>query len=133
MIEFYPQIKAFHVGFVFVSVSLFALRGLLGLSGARWIMAMPVRYLSYAVDTALLTSALMLVNVLPGAVFANHWLTVKLLLLVVYVVLGSFALKRGRTRGIRATCYLAALVVIGTVYGIARNHHPLGWLSGLLG
>jgi len=133
MFEFYPQIKAFHVGFVFASVSLFALRGLLSLAGIRWVMAAPMRYLSYAIDTALLTSALMLLTILPGAVFANHWLTVKLSLLVVYVVLGSFALKRGRTRRIRAICYLAALVVIVMVYGIARHHHPLGWLSGLIG
>lgn len=133
MFEFYPQIKAFHVGFVFASVSLFALRGMLSLAGVRWVMATPARYLSYSIDTALLTSALMLVNILPGAAFANHWLTVKLLLLVVYVVLGSFALKRGRTRRIRATCYLAALVVIVVVYGIARQHNPLGWLSGLIG
>jgi uncharacterized membrane protein SirB2 len=133
MFEFYPQIKAFHVGFVFASVSLFALRGLLSLAGIRWVMAAPMRYLSYAIDTALLTSALMLLTILPGAVFANHWLTVKLSLLVVYVVLGSFALKRGRTRRIRAICYLAALVVIVMVYGIARQHHPLGWFSGLIG
>ena len=88
MFEFYPQIKWVHVACVLASGSLFALRGLLvqlGHAGtAQW---MPLRWLSYAIDTTLLTAALMLVSILPGAMFANGWLTTKLVLLVVYVVL----------------------------------------------
>ena len=63
-----------------------------------------------------------------GALFANGWLTAKLVLLVVYVVLGVFALRRGRSPTIRAVCYVAALLVFATIFGIARYHHPLGWL-----
>ena len=131
MIEFYPQIKAFHIAFVVASVMLFAGRGGLVLAGSRWGMVAPVRYLSYAIDTALLTSALMLLTILPGAMFANHWLTVKLSLLLVYVLLGSFALKRGRTPRIRLACYVGALLVSAMVVGIAYYHHPLGWWYGL--
>jgi uncharacterized membrane protein SirB2 len=98
------------------------------LAGARWPQAFVVRYLSYTIDTVLLTAALMLVAILPAAMFANHWLTVKLVLVVAYVVLGVFALRRGRSRTIRATCYVAALLVFATIVGIARMHHPLGWL-----
>ena len=128
MIEFYPQIRAIHILAVTLSGSLFALRGLGVLAGARWPRFAPVRYLSYTIDTVLLTAALMLVTILPAAVFANHWLTVKLVLVVVYVVLGVFALRRGRTPRARAICYAAALLVFGTIVGIARMHHPLGWL-----
>ena len=131
MIEFYPQIKAFHVGFVCASVILFAMRGALVVSGSRWGMVAPVRYLSYGIDTALLTAALMLLTILPAAMFANHWLTVKLVLLFVYVGLGSFALKRGNTRRIRLACYVGALLVVGIIFSIAYYHHPLGWLYGL--
>jgi uncharacterized membrane protein SirB2 len=63
--------------------------------------------------------------------FANHWLTVKLLLVVAYVALGVFALRRGRTRGIRAACYAGALLLYAAIFGIARMHHPLGWLLAL--
>ena len=128
MIEFYPQIRAIHILAVTLSGSLFVLRGLGVLAGARWPRFAPVRYLSYTIDTVLLTAALMLVTILPAAVFANHWLTVKLVLVVVYVVLGVFALRRGRTPRARAICYAAALLVFGTIVGIARMHHPLGWL-----
>src|SRR3546814_3674197 len=40
-----------------------------------------------------------------------------LMLVVVYVVLGVLAMKRGRTRGIRGGCYVAALLVFAAIYG----------------
>ena len=101
MIEFYPQIRSVHILAVCLSGGLFALRGLGVLAGMRWPQAAAVRYLSYSIDTVLLTAALMLVTILPGALFANGWLTAKLVLLVVYVVLGVFALRRARTPAIR--------------------------------
>ena len=131
MIEFYPQIRIVHIGAVIASGALFALRGAGVLSGARWPMAAPLRYLSYSIDSVLLTAALMLIAVLPAALFANHWLTVKLSLLVVYVVLGSLALKSGRSARVRAVCYVAALALFAAVVGIARTHQPLGWLAGV--
>lgn len=128
MIEFYPQIKFVHIASVGLSITLFALRGALVLVGReRFAMGAPLRYLSYSVDTVLLSAALMLLTILPAAVFANHWLGVKVALLVPYVVLGSIALKRGRGRATRAVCFVAALLTIAVMYGIARAHHPLGW------
>ncbi|HSN51751.1 MAG TPA: SirB2 family protein [Woeseiaceae bacterium] len=126
MLEFYPQVKLLHVGAVFASGSLFLLRGLAVQAGAPWGMATPVRYLSYGIDTLLLTAALMLLTMLPAAVFANGWLWAKIALLVVYVGLGSFALKRGRTARLRLACYVAALAVFACMYFIARSHDPLG-------
>ena len=134
LIAFYPQIKWVHIATVCASGSLFALRGALVQAGIpRWAMASPVRYLSYTIDTILLTAALMLLTILPGAMFANGWLTTKLVLVVVYVGLGTFALKRGRTPRIRTICFIAALLVFVTIIGIALAHHPLGWLLRWLG
>lgn len=129
MIEFYPQIKQFHIALALLSGSLFALRGGFALGGARWPQALPVKWLSYAIDTALLTAALMLLTILPWAMFANGWLLAKIALLVAYVVLGVLAMRPGRTQRGRATCYVAALLVFASVYGIARAHHPLGALA----
>jgi uncharacterized membrane protein SirB2 len=131
MIEFYPQIRQFHIFVALLSGAIFAVRGAFVLAGARWPQALPVKWLSYAVDTALLTAALMLLTILPWAMFSNGWLLTKLALIVVYVVLGVFALRRGRTRRTRALCYALALLVFGAVYGIARAHHPLGVLLQL--
>jgi uncharacterized membrane protein SirB2 len=96
-------------------------------------MAAPLRYLSYSIDTVLLTAALMLSSMLRLYPFVHSWLTAKVLLLGVYVVLGSFALKRGRSRRVRLVCWLAALGVFAFIYSIARAHHALGALRGVVG
>ena len=129
MLAYYLQVKLVHIVAVLTSGGLFALRGLmLHLGAGNVAMAWPLRFLSYAVDTVLLTAALMLFTILPHAMFANGWLALKLVLLPVYVLLGSFALKRGRNAQVRVACWLAALCVYSTMLGIARMHHPLGWL-----
>lgn len=132
MIEFYPEIRWVHVAAVICSGLLFFGRGLALHAGAKWPMIAPLRYLSYAIDTVLLTAALMLATILQQYPFIHSWLTVKVLLLVVYVALGSFALKRGRTRRIRIGCWLAALLVYVYMISVARAHHPLGLLATLL-
>jgi len=123
MIEFYPQIKSIHIAMAITSGLIFALRGAGVLAGMRWPHWLPVRWTSYTVDTALLTAALMLLTMLPGA----------MLLLVVYIVLGVFAIKRGRTRLAKAGFYVAALLTFGMVYSIARAHSPWGFLNAFLG
>lgn len=132
MIELYPQIKWVHVAAVIASGSLFLLRGLAVQARAHWPMAAPVRYLSYGIDCVLLAAALILVAILPAALYANGWLAVKLVLLVVYIGLGTFALKRGRTRTIRLATFVGALAVYGSIIAVARTHHPLGPLMALL-
>lgn len=129
MIEYYAQIRSAHILTVVLSGGLFAVRGVGVLAGARWPIHAALRYSSYAIDTALLTAALMLVAVVPAAMFANHWLTVKLVLVMVYVVLGTMALKRASTARGKLICYVAALVVFGLIVGIARRHSPLGWFG----
>lgn len=129
MIEFYPEIRWVHIAAVLTSGALFALRGAAMLAGARWYMAAPLRYLSYTVDTVLLTAALMLATILHQYPFVHGWLTMKVMLLVVYVVLGSYALKRGSTRAVRARSYFAALLVYAFIISVARAHDALGVLA----
>jgi uncharacterized membrane protein SirB2 len=132
MIEFYPDIKWVHVCAVIASGSLFTLRGAGVLAGARWPMWAPLRYLTHTIDTVLLTAALMLVTLLHQYPFVQAWLTVKVLLLVVYIVLGTFALKRARTRGSRAFFYVIALAVYLFIASVARTHDARGaflWLT----
>jgi uncharacterized membrane protein SirB2 len=129
VIEFYAQIKFVHVAAVLTSGALFALRGGALHLGARWPMAAPLRYLSYTIDTVLLTAALMLATILHQYPFVHAWLTTKILLLVAYVGLGTYALKRGRAQRVRITCWVGALAVYGLIISVARAHHPLGVLA----
>lgn len=133
MIEFYPQIKLVHVAAVLLSGGLFLLRAMGTLVAHRWPMAAPVRYLSYTVDTVLLTAALMLMSVLKQYPFVHPWLTVKVILIVVYIVLGSFALKRARSRKARLVFSILAVLTFIVILSIARRHDPLGPVRWLLG
>lgn len=126
MIEFYPAIKAVHVATVVLSGMLFTLRGTAIQLGGQWAMAAPLRYLSYCIDTVLLIAALMLLTLVPSALYANGWLAIKISLLVVYILLGTYALKRGRSARVRLACFCAALLVYFSMFAIARAHHPLG-------
>jgi len=130
--EFYLQIKWVHIAAVIASGALFALRGIAVQFGASWAMAAPLRYLSYTIDSVLLTAAMMLVTIVHQYPFVQGWLTVKVCLLVVYVVLGTFALKRGRTPRTRLACFIAALAVYGFTASVAVEHHPLGTLHAYL-
>src|SRR4029078_8949264 len=131
MIEFYPQIKFVHVLCVILSGSLFAFRGIMMLAGSRLANHAALRYVSYAIDTTLLTAALMLVTILHQYPFVQAWLTVKVLLLIVYIVLATLALKRGRTRAVQVACYFAAMGVFLFIVSVARTRDPLGALGAL--
>lgn len=132
MEAFYLEIRNVHIGSVLASGALFLLRGLgVNLFNARWPMWAPVRYLSYTIDTVLLTAALMLMTIVHQFPFVHGWLTVKVVLLVVYIVLGSYALKRAKTRNARLGFYVAALLVFAFILSVARAHEPLGvFVSG---
>ena len=98
MLEVYPLIKWAHVSVVLVSGALFAFRGSFVAAGASWPMTPALRYLSYGIDTLIVATAAMLLAVLPVSAYSNGWLALKLALLVVYIVLGSLALKRARNK-----------------------------------
>jgi len=131
--SFYLPLKWVHVSAVMLSGSVFLVRGLAVIAGQQWPLRPWLRFASIGIDTVLLTAALLLVWMLPSAVFANGWLTAKLVLLGFYVVLGTLALKRARSQHIRVLCFVAALLSFSAMVSIARAHDPwapLRWLIG---
>lgn len=129
MDEFYLQIRTVHIASVMASGTLFFVRGIaFNLFGWRWALALPLRYLSWTVDTVLLTAALMLMTIIHQYPVVNGWLTVKVLLLVPYIVFGYMAL-RGSSRKVRLASLAGATLTFLYIYSVARAHHPLGFLA----
>jgi len=130
MIEFYPQLRLVHIVAVFASGGLFLLRGLSLFAGPGWVaagaMSLPVRLLSYTIDTVLLTAALMLMTIVQQYPFVDAWLTVKVVLLAVYIALGLIAFRFARTPSGRVGAFLVALCVYGYIISVAWSHDPLG-------
>lgn len=131
LLDLYPGLKSAHVGCVFASGMLFAARGVGVLAGARWPAMRPVKRLSYLIDSGLLLFALLMLLALRWNPFAVPWLATKLALLVVYIVLGSLALKRARSRRVRTICFVAALLCFAFIVTVAHAHDPLGVLRVL--
>lgn len=127
----YLQILWTHIGCVIVSGSLFFTRGCMMLAGLPAANHIALRRISVLIDMLLLAAAIALTMIIHQYPFVQTWLTAKVLLLVVYIVLGTFALKRGRTRAVRAACFVAALAVFLFIVSVARAHNPLGLLAGL--
>ena len=117
-----------HITCVVLSGSLFFMRGCLVLGGVGVANHAAVKRLSYLIDTTLLLAAIALAVIIHQYPFVQAWLTAKVLLLVAYIALGVFALRRGRTRTVRATCFVAALAVFGFIVSVAVTMDPRGAL-----
>ncbi|HEX6957144.1 MAG TPA: SirB2 family protein [Ferrovibrio sp.] len=130
MAVFYPEIRLVHIAAISLMGLLFLLRGALALrhGGAAWL-----RYLSYSVDTVWLTAALMLMTILQQYPFIDAWLTVKLLLVLVFVALRLFAFSPSVPRARRIALWIAGAAVYGFIVSIARTHDPWGFLGGMMG
>ena len=81
---------------------------------ARW-----VRFVPHVVDTALLLSGVALAYLHRYLPTEQPWLATKLVALVAYIVLGTIALRRGRTRGVRCVALVAALAVFAFIVAVA--------------
>ena len=119
----YLVIKHIHATAAVISIAGFVLRYLLMLVRSPLLGARLVRVLPHVVDTVLLASALAMAWMI-GALPA--WLTVKIVALLAYIVVGSIALKRGRTLAGRAVAGLVAIAIFGFIVSVAIGKSPLG-------
>ena len=123
----YLIVKYIHVGSVILSFALFLLRGALTFADAGWRKHALLRVGPHVVDTVLLASALTLSWLLRQYPFVHAWLTVKVIALIAYIVLGSLALKRAPTMLSRAVFFGLAVLTFLFIVSVAWAHHPLGF------
>lgn len=124
----YLQVLHLHVGCVVLSGSLFSARALLRVANRPLANHRALRILSYVIDTTLLVAAILLTLILHQYPFVNGWLTTKVLLLILYIALGTIALRRASSTAGRVLATLAALAVFSYIIGVAVQHQPEGWL-----
>ena len=122
-------LKAVHVGSAVLSITGFVLRGVWMQQDSPLLRARVTRILPHVVDTVLLLSALALALRIAQYPFVHAWLTAKVLALLAYIVLGSFALKRGRTRRTRNIAFAAALGVFLYIVAVAIARSPAAGLA----
>lgn len=115
-------LKLFHISCVVISISGFFLRGLLlftrpELLAPRWIRIAP-----HIVDSLLFFSGIALAVGFGYLPWEHDWLLAKMLLLLLYIVLGHIVLGRcwQFAQGLRFGCWMLALATAGYMAYLAR-------------
>lgn len=82
------------------------------------------KILAPIIDSTLLISAIILAMETHQYPFTHHWLTAKVLALIIYIALGMIALNYGRTKNIRIAAWLSALICFGYIVSVAMSRNP---------
>lgn len=125
----YLTLKHLHVTFVVLSGLGFFVRGIWMLADSPRMRARWVRIWPHVVDTGLLASALGLAYISGQYPFAQGWLTAKVVGLVAYIVCGTMALKRGRTKPVRAAFFVVSLLIFAYIVGVALTRNAWAYLA----
>jgi uncharacterized membrane protein SirB2 len=124
----HATLKLLHVGLAALSGTLFLLRGAWRTTAPARVAPVWVRVAPHVIDTLLLAAGVALAWQLSAAA-TRGWLGAKLAALVVYIVLGSIALERGRHARSRAIAFAGACLAFAYIVGVAVTRSPAGPLS----
>lgn len=126
----YLALKNLHVATVIVSYCLFFVRGVWMLADSPMLARRWVRIVPHVNDTVLLVAAIWLTTIIRQYPGTSGWLTAKVAGLIVYVLIGTVAIRRGPTKQVRATAWVAAQLVFFYIVAVALTHdaNPMrGW------
>ena len=125
----YLALKNLHLATIAITLALFLLRGFWMIADSPQLQARWVRIVPHLNDTLLLASGIALAVLIQQYPLVHGWLTAKLLALIAYIVLGTIALKRGKTRARRVAAWVAALLVFGYMAAVAVAHDPFPFIQ----
>ncbi len=125
----FELLKVLHISCAFLSIVGFSLRGYWMITHNPRSRTRASRILPHILDTVLLASAVGMLFIWHTNPLSLGWLSAKLLALLVYIGLGMLAFRFGRTRGVRITAFLLALVTVAYIVLVAYTKSPLGLLA----
>ena len=125
----YTLLKTVHVLTAVLTLLSFALRGVWMLRDSPMLWRRWVKITPHVIDTVLLASAIALMIQIQQYPGTQAWLSAKVVAIVLYIILGSIALKRGRTKAIRNKAWLAAIAVYAYIVAVALTHRALPFPS----
>lgn len=113
------MVKHLHMTTAGLSLLGFLIRGYWMFTGNRLLRTKAVKILPHIIDTLLLASAIYLMIILRAYPFVIDWVTAKVLLLVVYIIAGTVALKTAKTKSMRVKAFFIGLITILSIFAIA--------------
>lgn len=125
----YMALKHAHMMFALFSIVLFMLRAWLAVPSPARIKSKVLKVLPHIIDTLLLILGVWLAVMMKYNPMGNSpWLAAKIIGVVLYIIVGTIAIKRGKTARQRLIATLAAIVIFAYIYGAAMTKSPLSWL-----
>lgn len=109
----------------------FVLRGYWMMTGSGELQHRITRIAPHVVDTLFLLSGIAMLVTLSLNPLSQSWLLAKFVGLIVYILLGTIAIRRGSTPQIRTIAFVAALSVFAYITGVALSKSPASWLAYL--
>ena len=125
----YTIIKLLHTAAALVTIMGFLLRGYWMLRESPLLQARVTKIAPHVVDALLLLAGIAMLSMLHLNPFTQSWLLAKFAGLLVYIVLGSIAIKRGKTKQSRTVAFVGAVAAFAYVIGVAVTKSPLGWVA----
>ncbi len=125
----YITLKMIHISAAILTISGFALRGFWMLVDSPNLERRVVRIAPHIIDTVFLLSGIGLIWTLKLPVLNQPWLLTKFVALIVYILLGTIALKRGKSRRARLMTFVLALVTFAYIAGVAMSKSLGSWMA----
>jgi uncharacterized membrane protein SirB2 len=119
----YLALKHVHIATAIVSYSLFLLRGIWMLRDSPMLARRWVRIVPHVNDTILLVAAIWLTTIIGQYPGTSAWLTAKVTGLILYILIGTVALRHGPTKPVRATAWIVAQLVFFYIVAVALTRH----------
>ncbi len=115
----YATLLGIHLATAGISLALFLLRGAWRLTDSPMLTQKWVRIVPHVNDTLLLAAAIGMLMVVDLNPLQHGWLTAKIIALMAYIVLGTVALKRGKTALTRKLAFFGALAIFAYIVAVA--------------
>jgi len=107
----YTTIKIIHISSVFLSFIGFFIRGIFMINESRLLQSKLTKIAPHIIDTVLLISAIILATLSSQYPITHNWLSAKVIGLLLYIGLGLWAFRFGKTRQQKIVAWLCALAV----------------------
>jgi uncharacterized membrane protein SirB2 len=122
------SLKALHIIFALLTFLSFSLRGVWMLMDSPLLKRKVVRIFPHIIDTCLFASGLTMALTYYQAFYIHTWLVAKLTALILYIVMGSIALKYGKSKKIRMFSLIVSWLILIYIVIVARTQSPIPFI-----
>lgn len=122
-------LKIIHMCCALISFTSFLFRAYLMVNDSKLLNHKFILVTPHLIDTLFLLSGFSMAFVLNMGLFAQGWLTMKIILLMFYLLFVGIALNRGKTKSVRVASFFLAVITFVYIVGIAVNKTGVSWFA----